>query len=169
VAEETIVNKVAESGLITVDLGELIPEVDILVFDLKPFLFKEIMLREKEFRAALQEQDWSVYGGKVVTITCSSDALLPPWSWMLVASKLQPHAARVLFGDRATAERLLADEALDRMDLEQYRDQRIVVKGCGDRDTPSAAFTQVVMKLQPVARSIFYGEPCSTVPIWKRK
>lgn len=167
--QETLVNRVAESGLVTLDLGELIPQTPFVIFDIKPFLFREMVLREKDFREALKQHDWSVYAGKIVGITCSGDALLPHWSWMLVASCLQPVAARVIFGDAAEVERVLAEEAVNRADFEQYRDQRIVVKGCGDRETPPAVFAQIVMKLQPLARSIMYGEPCSTVPVWKRK
>jgi hypothetical protein len=169
VSQETIVNKVAESGLVTIDLGDLIPEQPFVIFDLKPFLFRELVLREKEFRDTLKTHDWSVYDGQVVGITCSNDAILPQWAWMLVSSYLQPVAKRVVFGDARVVEQLLAEESLSKVNFEQYRDQRVVVKGCGDRDTPSNAFMQVVMKLQPVAKSIFYGEPCSTVPIWKRK
>jgi hypothetical protein len=169
VPEETIINKVAESGLVTLDLGELIPEVEVVAFDIKPLLFREMLLREKDFRAALKLVDWTAYAGKVVGITCSSDALLPQWSWMLVASYLQPVAARVILGDKHQVERVLAEEALSKIDAEQYRDQRVVVKGCGDRETPTVAFTLLVLKLQPVVRSIFFGEPCSTVPIWKRR
>ena len=168
-AEETIINRVARSGLITIDLADIIPQPDIAVFDLKPFLFREMILREKEFRAQLKEHDWSPFRNKVAAVTCSADAILPQWAWMLAASELQRVAQRVIFGDRAEAERMLAHEAVEAMDVEPYRGQKVVIKGCGEGELPAAAYLEIVIRLQPVASSIMYGEPCSTVPVWKKR
>lgn len=168
-AEETIVNKVEQSGLITLDLERIIPEVEIAVLDLKDFLFQQLMLKEREFRSALKEYDWSAFEGKVVGIMCSTDALLPQWSWMLAASYLQPIARQVVFGNEEEVQRVVVRDAVAQLQVEDYAGERIVVKGCGDKEVHTSAYMEIVLKLQPVARSIMYGEPCSTVPIWKNK
>ncbi len=167
---ETIVNKVAKSGLITVDLADFLPDKDsYLIFDLKPFLFRELILKEKDFRAQLKEHDWQKYQGKRVSITCSTDAIIPMWAYMLVTTYLQPFARHVHAG---TEEELLQAVLLERLEAlqpEDYRDKRIVIKGCGDRPVPAAAYVAIMQKLQPVVKSLMFGEPCSTVPVFKQK
>jgi hypothetical protein len=127
------------------------------------------MLREKDFREFVKEHDWSAYTGKHVGVICSADAIVPTWAYMLLANKLAPYAASVVFGDLETLETVLFQQNLDKLELEKYRDQRIVIKGCGDIQIPVSAFVQITAKLTGVAKSIMYGEPCSTVPIYKRK
>ena len=166
-AEEIIVNKVAQSGLITLQLEDFIPNVDIAILDLKDFLFRELMLKEKEFRTSLKEHNWSTYEGKSVGIMCSTEALMPQWAWMLAASYLQPVAKLVVFGDTGEVLRTVVREAISKLRTEDYRDERVVVKGCGDEPVHASAYLEIVLKLQPVVKSIMYGEPCSTVPIWK--
>ena len=165
---EEIINRVANSGLITLDLGEMYPEGERVLFDIKDVLFQGLILREKDFREFIASHDWKGYEGKYVALTCSADAIIPDWAWMLLASALQPFAKKIVFGDLEKLETVLFDEILSTVDPEQYRDQRIVVKGCGDKPVPKTAYIEVVRKLQPVAKSIMYGEPCSTVPVYKR-
>lgn len=166
-----IVNKVAESGIITLDLAPLLPEKkDMVVFDLKPFLFREMILREKDFRAALQEHDWKSYQGKHVAVLCTADAIIPLWAYMLVTTYLQPEAATVFFGTDAALEQHLITTAIQcAIDQEAYHDKRVVLKGCGDKTIPEGAYVAASAILLPVVKSLMYGEPCSTVPVYKKK
>ena len=166
---EVFVNKVAESGLISFDLEEYYPKGDIKLFDLKGYLFMELILKEIDFRAALQTTDWEQYKGSNVAITCSADAIIPMWANMLVASYLQPYAAQVVFGDEKKLISTLLLKNLAAVKGEEYTDSRVVVKGCGDLDIPEAAYVEITNILRPYVKSIMYGEPCSTVPIYKKK
>lgn len=165
----TIVNKVASSALIQLDLEEYYPKEEIVVFDIKPHLFMELILKEKDFREALQQLDWSVYQDKLVAVTCTADAIIPSWAYMLIASYLQPVAKNFFFGDeQAVRDKLFLDN-LRKIDVQQFADQRIVVKGCGDIQIGEFAFLEITKLLRPVAKTIMYGEPCSTVPVFKKK
>lgn len=166
---DEIVNKVAQSQLVTLDLESYYPTDEIAVFDLKPHLFMELILKEKEFRTALQNNDWSVYQNKVVAVTCSADAIIPMWAYMLVGSYLQPLAKDIIFGDEQTARQQLFVQRIEAIDTEPFVDKRIVVKGCGDIPIGEFAYLAITKKLMPVVKTIMYGEPCSTVPIFKRK
>jgi len=167
--QETIVNKVAESGLITLDLEEYYPKEEIVVFDLKAHLFMGLILKEKDFRAALQNIDWSQYQSKNVALTCSADAIIPMWAYMLVASYLRPFANEIIFGNKETVISTLILKNLSKINGEEFTDKRIVVKGCGDVQIPESAYIEITNRLRPYAKSIMYGEPCSTVPIYKKK
>lgn len=168
--QEKIVNKVAQSGLVTVDLAKYAPQTgEPVLYDIKDNLFHGLILKEKDFRDFVKNHDWSRYTDKYVAITCSADAIVPTWAYMLLANKLEPHAREVVFGDLETLETILFERALNRIDVEQYRDQRVVVKGCGDTHIPESAFVKFTTMLGKVAKSIMYGEPCSTVPVFKRK
>lgn len=166
---ETFINKVAESGLISLDLAQYIPSNDIVVFDIKPFLFMELILKEKDFRASLNTIDWSQYQDKIVGIFCSTDAIIPMWANMLIVSNLSPFAKSVYFGNESTIRDLVLLEAIQKIDASVFADQRIVVKGCGDMPIGESAYIAITQKLRPVAKSIMYGEPCSTVPVYKKK
>jgi hypothetical protein len=166
---DEIINKIAASGLITLDLEEYYPKGEVLVFDLKPHLFMELIVKEKDFRAALQQFDWTVYEGKIAAVTCSADAIIPMWAYMLVATYLQPVAKDIIFGDEAAAIKQLFLQNIMAIPAEDYLDQRVVVKGCGDVPIGEFAYMEITKKLRPVAKSIMYGEPCSTVPIFKKK
>jgi hypothetical protein len=166
---EEIINKVATSGLITLDLEEYYPREEILVFDLKPNLFMELILKEKDFRVALQQLDWSVYQDKVVAVTCTTDAIIPMWAYMLVGTYLQPVAKDIIFGNEQSARQQLFLQNIAAIPANDYADQRVVVKGCGDVPIGEYAYLEITKKLRPVAKSIMYGEPCSTVPIFKKK
>ena len=166
---EAIVNKVAESGIITLDLAPYIPhEKDIAVFDLKPFLFREMILREKDYRSALQGHDWKQYEGKHVAILCSVEAIVPVWAYMLAASYLQPVAGSVFYGTEEEMMKTLLIQNINQIDLVEYADKRVVIKGCGDTPIPDVAYVAITSRLRPVVKSIMYGEPCSTVPIYKK-
>lgn len=166
---EEITNKVANSGLVTIDLGEMYPAGERVVVDIKGQLFQELILREKDFREFIRTNDWSQYKDKYVALTCSADAVIPDWTWMLLASALEPFAKKIVFGNLEKLETVLFEEVLSHFDAEQFRDNRVVVKGCGDKPVPKTAYVELVRKLQPVVKSIMYGEPCSTVPVYKRK
>lgn len=166
--EDQLINKVAQSGLITIDLEEFYPPGERVVFDIKAFLFQELILREKDFREAMKNHDWNAYTDKYVSIICSADAIVPTWAYMLIATNLSPVAKRTVFGDLETLETILYQEVLSKFTLESYRDARIVIKGCGNLPVPKSAYVELTRLLSPVAKSIMYGEPCSTVPIYKR-
>ena len=166
--QEEIRNKVAESALITFNLEDLYQVGPRLTFDLKDFLFEELILREKDFRQALKDFDWSVYQDAYVNIECTADAIVPQWAFMLVVTHLEPVAKRSVMGSSETLETVLYQEALVNLDLEQFRDERVIVKGCSKYPVPTSGFVEFVSKLRPVAKSLMYGEACSTVPLFKR-
>ncbi len=167
--QDTIVNKVAESGIISLDLENFYPKGEIKVFDLKDHLFMGLILKEKDFRAALQAIDWETYRDAFVAVTCSADAVIPMWAYMLVATYLQPVAKDVVFGDEKSLIKAIMLKNLGSVNGEEYADKRVVVKGCGDVQIPESAYLEITNKLRPFAKSIMYGEPCSTVPIFKKK
>ena len=164
---EEIINKVSQSELITLDLEQFFPKEKIRIFDLKPFLFMELILREKDFRSALLITDWTIYKDEIVGIYCSADAVIPVWAYMLVTSYLQPYAKEVVMGDETAVLRQVITNRIQAVNTEEYKDRRIVVKGCGDRPVGDFAFLEITKLLRPVAKSIMYGEPCSTVPVFK--
>lgn len=164
-----LVNKVAESGLITLDLEVYYPQDEILSFDLTEHLFMGQILKEKDFRASLQSLDWSVFQGKTVALYCSADAIIPLWAYMLVTSYLKPYAKRVLSGTPEEARKQLFIDNIRSLDPTQFSGSRVVVKGCGDIQLGEYAFVEITSILQPVVKSLMYGEPCSTVPVYKLK
>jgi hypothetical protein len=166
---EEIINKVAQSGLLTLDLEDYYPREEITVFDLKPLLFREMILKEKEFRAGLQEIDWSRFKGKILAVTCTTDAIIPAWAYMLVAIHAQPFARNIVLGDAHTALQQTFLANLQTIDLDAYTDKRVIVKGCGDLAVGPFAYLEISRILQPVVKSIMYGEACSNVPVYKRK
>lgn len=167
---EPIVNKIAQSGLITLDLEQLIPkDLAIEAFDLKPFLFREMILKEKDFREALAAFDWSIYKDKAVAVFCSVDAIIPAWAFMLVASYLAPLTKCVFTGTIEAFREQMLLKSITQLDITQYADQKIILKGCGTDPVPAAAYLAMSLRLQPVVKSLMYGEPCSTVPVYKRK
>lgn len=165
---EGFINKVAESGIITINLEDFIAN-DVLIFDLKPFLFMELILKEKDFRAALLAHDWSIYESKHVIVTCSADAIIPVWAYMLVSSYLQPVAKSMCVGQPDAMQQQLLLQQIQQMDTTEYTDKRVVIKGCGEIPIAESAYAAITFKLRPVVKSIMYGEPCSTVPIFKKK
>lgn len=166
---EPIVNKVAGSGIISLDLETFFSKEKIMVFDLKDYLFMGLILKEKEFRAALLTTDWEKYKDSFVAVTCSADAIIPMWANMLVAVYLTPLVKDVYFGTEADVKEKLLLNALDTIKGVDYTDQRVVVKGCGEEPVPASAYVKITRILRPFAKSIMYGEPCSTVPLYKKK
>ena len=166
---EPFVNKVAESGLITLDLEKFYPKGETAVFDLKDHLFMGLILKEKDFREALKKLDWSVYQDKNVALTCSADAIIPVWAWMLAVSYLQPVAKEVVMGDEKELHRSLYLKNIDAIDINEFAGQRVVIKGCGETPIADYVYMEITKKLRPVVKSIMYGEPCSTVPVYKKK
>jgi len=166
--DQPLVNRVANSGLITIKLEEFFPPQELATFDLKDYLFIEMILKEKDFREALKEHNWEQYQGKILLVYCSADAVIPVWAYMLVATYAAPYAKDIFQGTADDFYRSYFLRQLDQLDMEQYRDQRLVIKGCSDHPVPPAAYLEITRKLQPLAKSIMYGEPCSTVPVYKQ-
>lgn len=166
--EAPIVNRVGESGLITLDLGMFLPQVTPIPFDLADHLYMGLVLREKDFREAMASLDTHRYEGRLVAVHCSEDAIIPPWAYMLVAARLSGIAKEVYQGTTSEMEKHLVVRAIEAYDLSALQGQRVVVKGCGDRETGPFAFLTLTARLVPLVRSLMYGEPCSTVPVYKR-
>ena len=165
---EEIINKVANSGLVTLDLEDHYHHGERVVYDLKDNLFMGMILKEKDFREFLKSHDWAQYAGKNVAITCTEDAIIPTWAYMLLTLQLEPHTNAVVFGSLNDLEEKLYFDAIARIDVEAYRDVRVVVKGCSKHPVPTAAYVELTRKLQPVVQSLMFGEPCSTVPLFKK-
>lgn len=166
--EDEIINRVAGSKLVTLDLEQLHVPGERVVFDISEVLFQGLILREKDFREFIKTHDWSVYDGKLVAIICSADAVVPTWAYMLLAVALEPFAKKVFFGTVDEMESSLFGEAVQSLDWEQYRDAKVVVKGCSDVHVPVSAYVEATRRLRGIASTIMYGEPCSTVPVFKR-
>jgi hypothetical protein len=164
-----IQNKVVEAELVTLDLKTLLPKERPVLFDLKPFLYRELILKEKDFREALKLHNWGQYIGKTVLICCSTDAIIPVWAYMLITVYLKNHASDIHFENEESWREKKILFSIENMDISSFADKRIVLKGCGEEKIPDAAYVAITNKLLPVAKSIMYGEPCSTVPVFKKK
>ncbi|NBV14173.1 MAG: DUF2480 family protein [Sphingobacteriia bacterium] len=163
-----IINKVAQSGLVTFNLQDYYTQGKRQVLDIQEWLFKGLMLKEKEFREFVKAHDWSQYSGGCVSIICSADAIVPTWAYMLIATKLQPHTDNFVFGSLSELETELFVRALSKVDFSNYTDAKIVIKGCSEVEVPIAIYVEVTRLLMPFAAKLMYGEPCSTVPLWKK-
>lgn len=166
--DKPLINRVANSGIITINLEEYFPQQEVVDFDLKGWLFQEMILKEKDFRAGLKEHDWDQYQGKVVALHCSVDAIIPTWAYMLVSSYCHGLAADIFQGTKDDYLAYFYKQYLASQDYSEYQDKRIVIKGCSNLPVPTIAYMEITEKLKPYAQSIMYGEPCSTVPIFKR-
>lgn len=167
--QENIINKVANSSLVSLNLEDFYPIGERVVYDIKENLFHGLMLREKDFREFIKTFDWSIYQDKNVAIICSADAIVPTWAYMLLANRMKPYANEIVFGDLNTLEAIMFSKALAKIDPLVYANERVVVKGCGEIDIPVSAYVEITNLLTPVVKSIMFGEPCSTVPVYKRK
>ena len=165
---DEIINKVVQSGIVTIDLEAFYNDVPRVLFDIKPLLFQELILKEKDFREYIKTHDWSQYKNTYVALTCTADAIVPTWAYMLLTLSLQPFAKKVVYGNIEVLDTLLLQEKIDALDITSYKDTRIVIKGCGNKPVPIAAYVALTEKLKPIAKSIMYGEPCSTVPLYKK-
>ncbi|WP_220233564.1 DUF2480 family protein [Apibacter sp. ESL0432] len=166
---DEIINKVEKSGLITLDLEDFYPKEPRMLFDLKDYLYEGLVLREKEFRENLSKLDWKMYENAYVAVTCTSDAIVPSWSYLLIANYLTGVAKLISFGTIEDLERDIFTEIIDKMDVDNYNDKKIIIKGCSRKPVPQNAYLQLIQKLKPIASSLMFGEACSTVPIFKKK
>jgi len=167
--EQLIENKVAQSGLIQLDLESIRIPGERIFFDIKPLLFMDLVLKEKDFRAFLAGHSWEQYQGKHIAISCSSDAIIPTWAFMLLSAQMSPFAATIVYGNLEELEKELFIKSLFELNLDTYKDGRVVVKGCSKESVPTDAYVRLTSLLQPIVKSLFFGEPCSTVPIFKKK
>jgi len=165
--EEEIINKVTNSGIITINLEDYYHPGERIIYDLKQNLFQELILKEKEFREFIKTFDWSIYKYKNVAITCSVDAIIPEWAYMLLISKLQPIANCVIVGNLKELENVLFQQEIKKINLDQFKNAKVVIKGCGKKPIPHFAFAEITKILLPYVFSLMYGEPCSTVPVYK--
>ena len=163
-----LVNRVAGSGLMTIDLEEFYPEGEVVSFDLKNYLFMELILKEKDFREALKNHDWEQYRGKNLAVFCSADAIIPMWAYMLVATYAAPYVNDMAQTTPEQFVEIAFLKQLNRLDWSDYEGKRLVIKGCSDKPVPPAAYLEITRLLQPLALSIMFGEPCSTVPVYKK-
>lgn len=164
-----LVNRVAQKALITLELEQYYPkQEDIAVIDLKDFLFKGLILREADFREAVKNTNWSAFKNKYVALYCSTDAIIPMWAYMVLSAELTPYAADIANSSAEHAAAIFLYRNLAKLDMTAFENQRVVVKGCGDRPVPEAAFVQITQQLTKVAKAVMYGEPCSTVPVFKK-
>ena len=166
---EEIINRVANSKLVVVDLEDYYPKGERILFDIKDWLFEGFVLREKEFRQHVKEHDWSQYQDAYVAITCSSDAIVPAWAFMLLSINLEPYAKKSVIGNLEILETSIYQDIIINLDVSDYKDKPIIIKGCSNKPVPENAYTMLSQKLTSVAKSIMYGEACSSVPLFKNK
>lgn len=166
---EEIINKVAQSDLVTINLEDFYPKGERVLFDIKPWLFEELILKEKDFREQIKNHDWSQYQNKFVAVTCTADAIIPTWAFMLVASALTPFTQKIVFGDLKKLDEEIFQEQIQKLNIENYRDEKIIIRGCSTIDVPVSAYVELINRLRPVAKSIMYGDACSTVPLFKKQ
>lgn len=165
---EDIFNRVANSKLITFDLEDFYPQGERVVLDIKDWLLEGLVLREKDFRSAAKAHDWSQYTGKYVALTCSTDAIIPGWAYMLLSTYLTPVTKKVVVGNLEMLETVLYTEIIRDLDVTELKGLPVIIKGCSRRPVPQNAYLLIINKLQPVAKSIMYGEACSSVPLFKK-
>lgn len=166
--EKEIINRVSNSSLLTFDLEEYHQPGERVLLDIKDQLYEGLILKEKDFREFIKNHDWAFYQNKLVAVTCSADAIIPTWAFMLVAIALRPYATRIEFGTLDDLEENLFREALSMVDWDQFRNAKVVVKGCSKVNVPASAYVLAVTKLQPIVASLMFGEACSTVPLYKK-
>ncbi|MGB3606065.1 DUF2480 family protein [Psychroserpens sp.] len=167
--KEEIINRVALSKLMVVDLEDYYPEGERVVFDIQDWLFEGYVLREKDFRHLVANYDWSQHQNQFIALTCSTDAIIPAWAFMLLTIELQPFARKVCLGDLNALETSIYQDIINNLDVEPYQDKPLIIKGCAHKPVPANAYIMLAAKLKPVAKSIMYGEACSSVPLFKRK
>lgn len=164
-----IINRVANSKLITINLEDYYPEGERILFDLKDWLYEGLVLREKDFRKQVENHDWEQYHKKYIALTCTTEAIIPAWAFMLITIQLEPYASKTALGNLETLETLLYQDIISNLDVSQFKDRPLIIKGCSKKPVPENAFIMLINKLKPVAKSIMYGEACSSVPLFKRR
>lgn len=163
-----ILNRVAQSKLITFNLEEHYPHGQRFVFDISQWLFEGFVLREKEFREKVKEHDWSQYKDQFIALSCATDAIVPAWAYMLISTYLEPYAKKVVIGDLENLESHLYQEVIEKIDVSDLKDKAVIIKGCSNKPVPKNAYIFLIRKLQPVVKSLMYGEACSSVPLYKQ-
>lgn len=163
-----IINRVANSKLVTIDLEDYYPEGKRVVLDIKEWLLEGLVLREKEFRQKASEHKWELYNNCFVALNCSTDAIIPAWAYMLLSTYLEPYANKTMIGDINTIETSIYQDIISKLDVSEYIDKPIIIKGCTNKPIPENAYIQLMIKLKPIAKSIMYGEACSSVPLFKK-
>ena len=166
---EEIINRVANSSLITIDLEDYYPEGNRILFDIKDWLYEGLVLREKDFREFVKTHDWNQYQDSYVAILCSTDAIVPAWAFMLVASSLEPYAKKIVKGDLEQLESSIYQEVIPTIKLDQFKDKPVIIKGCSNKPVPTNAYLMMINRLKKVAKSVMYGEACSSVPLYKKR
>ncbi|MBE7647187.1 DUF2480 family protein [Tenacibaculum finnmarkense] len=164
-----IINKVANSQLITIDLEDFYPKGNRIVFDIKDWLYEELILREKDFREQVKNHNWSQYQGDYIALSCSVEAIIPSWAYLLLTTKLTEFAQKVVVGNLELLETVLFNDIITNLNITEYQDKRLIIKGCSSKPIPQSAYTLLVSKIQPICKSIMFGEACSTVPLFKKK
>ncbi len=163
-----IINRIANSKLITIDLEDFYPQGERVVFDIKDWLYEELILREKDFREHVKNHDWSQYQNSFVALTCSSDAIIPSWAYLLISAELALFSKKTIVGNLELLETVIYQEIINELDTSEYQDSPVIIKGCTNKPIPPSAYTLLIAKIQPTARTIMFGEACSTVPLYKR-
>lgn len=166
---DQIINRVQQSGLITIDIAEYYHKGEVVGYDIVQNLFQGLVLKEKDFRAFIADNDWSVYKNKNVYIHCSNEAIIPTWAYMLIMISIDEFAENVVVGSRESMQQHLSDLAIQKINFDHFLDTRVVIKGCSDHEIPAYAYGKLSQKLKPIVKSLMFGEPCSTVPLYKRK
>ena len=166
---EEIINRVANSKLVTFNLEEFYPKGKRVLFDIKDWLFEEIILKEKDFREFVKNHDWSQYQDNYIALICSSDAIIPSWAFLLVAAEVSPFAKKIVVGNLELLETVIFNDVINRFDVSDLENKPIIIKGCSEKPIPPSAYTLLIHKLQPIAKNIMFGEACSTVPLYKSK
>ncbi|WP_272150672.1 DUF2480 family protein [Tenacibaculum aiptasiae] len=166
---EEIINRVANSKLITIDLEDFYPQGRRVVFDIKDWLYEGLILREKDFREQVKNHDWEQYQNTYVALTCSSDAIIPSWAHLLLTAQLSEHTNKVVVGNLELLETVIYQEIINSLDISEYEDKPIIIKGCANKPIPPSAYTLLIEKIQPIAKTLMFGEACSTVPLYKKK
>ncbi len=167
--EDEIINKVAQKNIKTIDLEDFYPNEKRVLFDISEYLYEGLILKEKNFRKQLDENDWSQYENCFVALHCSTDAIIPSWAYLLLTTKLQPFAKKIITGDLELLETLIFNEIIEKLDISEYKNSRVIIKGCSKKVIPQSAYNFLIMKLQPEVKSLMFGEACSTVPLFKQK
>ena len=166
---DEIVNRVANSGLVNFDLEAYYPKGQRQLIDLKNWLFEGLILKEKNFRQAVKDYDWVQHQDQYIAIDCSTDAIVPIWSYMLICNAISPYAKKVVKGNLENLESIIFHELINTLDINTFKNQRVIIKGCSNLPIPESAYVAITNKLSPVVKSIMYGEACSSVPIYKKK
>lgn len=164
-----IVNRVANSKLITIDLEDYYPEGKRIILDISQWLFEGLILREKDFRESLEQQDWSQYQNCFVVLQCHTDAIIPSWAYLLISTKLSPYSKKCVVGNLDLLENILFHDIIEKLNLEEFKDRPVIVKGCSDKNIPESVYVELCQKLLPVVNSLMFGEACSSVPLYKKK